>query len=605
MELFPVLRPSPGAADPSSRRWLALATAHQDTDPALRAAVTAWKLTHAPADHGADEPDRHAAARLATREVRRLVVHAAPETAAPVAEADLLAAREGRGELAASLWIMAIVRNRTANMHAAEPLLAEANALAQAEGDRRLSLAAMMEESITWSMLGQCVRAADNLRIALDLAREVGDRATEATLLLRLGGLHGQRSEPEPHALYSRAALHIFRSLGDTRQTSEALYNLGWALARQGRHAEAEDCYEQGLPIALDLGWKQGEALFLVLHAVLLFEAGRIHIAIEVYDRGIALLRARGEHFEAARHALLVGRHLVDAERFADAHDRLRGAMERAEDLGFRALVTEGQELLSRALEGLGEPGDALRTLRAHVSGRAADVEGHILGRVRAAERRVAAVAAQREAARERERSSELLVANTELRAALQREHQLRQVVDLLANTDPLTGLANRRHMLEFLSKELERARRQWQPLALVLLDLDHFKSVNDCHGHGVGDEVLVRLATVLKDSTRTIDLVGRWGGEEFCLALVNTQGEPAFCMTDRVRGAVQAHPFETSGGPLAITVSLGIADLRPDETSLDDLFRRADCALYEAKRYGRNRVAGGPEHTAAARIEA
>jgi len=159
-----------------------------------------------------------------------------------------------------------------------------------------------------------------------------------------------------------------------------------------------------------------------------------------------------------------------------------------------------------------------------------------------------------------------------------------------LATTDPLTGLSNRRHFFERGAQELRRAARYRRPLALLMLDIDHFKSVNDRFGHEAGDAVLRDLAERLRTGLRSSDLPGRIGGEEFAALLPETTAEQAEGLAERLRAAIAASPL----GPGArITVSLGVALALPaSEDSIDAVLRRADAALYRAKAGGRNQVA-------------
>ncbi|MEM8603713.1 MAG: diguanylate cyclase, partial [Cyanobacteria bacterium P01_H01_bin.121] len=168
--------------------------------------------------------------------------------------------------------------------------------------------------------------------------------------------------------------------------------------------------------------------------------------------------------------------------------------------------------------------------------------------------------------------------------------------LERLANLDGLTQVANRRRFDSYLNNEWLRLRREHAPLALILCDIDHFKRLNDRHGHQVGDTCLLRLAQTLQSLIhRPADLVTRYGGEEFAVILPNTQALGAKQVANRIRQAVQTMQLaDEQDAPIesSITVSIGVASTIPSsDRSPEQLFARADQALYEAKRQGRNRV--------------
>lgn len=156
---------------------------------------------------------------------------------------------------------------------------------------------------------------------------------------------------------------------------------------------------------------------------------------------------------------------------------------------------------------------------------------------------------------------------------------------------DPLTGTGNRIAMDQTLEREIHMARRHQQPLSLLMLDIDHFKRVNDSHGHSAGDDVLKAVAASIKSQLRNVDMVFRYGGEEFLIMLSNTSREAAAMVGERLRYAAQAAEYYADGQLIELTVSLGCSTLLPGE-SAESLLRRADSALYVAKREGRNRLA-------------
>ncbi len=185
--------------------------------------------------------------------------------------------------------------------------------------------------------------------------------------------------------------------------------------------------------------------------------------------------------------------------------------------------------------------------------------------------------------------------------AAIQRAHAIETTradnhrLEALSQTDPLTQLVNRRALTIRLVTEMERVRRYNAPLAMLLLDLDHFKLVNDTYGHLAGDDVLLGVATLLQRAVRSVDLVARYGGEEFVIVLPETGKQGAIAFAERVRDKVAAQRYAIRGGQeIHVTASIGVATYpSPMLDSVEDLFRAADSALYRAKGSGRNLVCG------------
>jgi len=162
-----------------------------------------------------------------------------------------------------------------------------------------------------------------------------------------------------------------------------------------------------------------------------------------------------------------------------------------------------------------------------------------------------------------------------------------------LTTVDGLTQIFNKRYFNEALAREIARACRYRRELSLVLFDLDHFKEVNDTHGHLAGDSVLRTLATTIKSKIRTEDIFARYGGEEFAIILPEIDGHNAHQFAEKVRRIVETTEFSFEGTLIPVTISMGVATLDPDEPSAAVLTKYADERLYEAKAAGRNCVRG------------
>ncbi|MBI5945410.1 MAG: diguanylate cyclase [Chloroflexi bacterium] len=198
-------------------------------------------------------------------------------------------------------------------------------------------------------------------------------------------------------------------------------------------------------------------------------------------------------------------------------------------------------------------------------------------------------ITARKQAERELLATKESLeIANRELHTALAREQKL-------SHTDSLTGINNRRYLFELAENKIAIASRYQQPLAVMMFDIDHFKSVNDNFGHDVGDQVLRQVAQIANAELRSADVIGRYGGEEFVVLMPMTGAQQACLLAERIRAGVAALRVLSEKGETSSTLSIGIVEIshasRAHPESVESVFRRADQAMYNAKQAGRNRV--------------
>lgn len=166
------------------------------------------------------------------------------------------------------------------------------------------------------------------------------------------------------------------------------------------------------------------------------------------------------------------------------------------------------------------------------------------------------------------------------------------------SQTDALTGVFNRRYLDRRLPEEIAAARRYGLPLALMLLDIDHFKRINDEHGHPTGDKVLADIAALIGRELREVDVLARFGGEEFVVVTPHTTRKCVMDVAERLRGVIEAHSFpigtdDQTRTTLRVTTSIGVASFRDEVRNMDSLIQVADRCLYQAKKEGRNRVVG------------
>lgn len=187
----------------------------------------------------------------------------------------------------------------------------------------------------------------------------------------------------------------------------------------------------------------------------------------------------------------------------------------------------------------------------------------------------------------------ELANAKKELNASMEQLNEIKKELDFyreISSVDELTGLLNRRALDSELNRELERSFRYGSIFSVAIIDIDHFKSINDTYGHIVGDKVLASLAKILRSRSRKVDIVARYGGEEFCIVYPDTSAEQAFEAVEKARETVANHKFMLKGNRIPVTFSAGVTQAATDDT-VEELLSRADKALYIAKESGRNRT--------------
>lgn len=163
------------------------------------------------------------------------------------------------------------------------------------------------------------------------------------------------------------------------------------------------------------------------------------------------------------------------------------------------------------------------------------------------------------------------------------------EAVEKLARLDPLTGILNRRALMEIAEQEMNRAKRYGTPFSILLLDVDHFKQVNDTYGHPVGDQALCAVVESILNGIRQVDFVGRYGGEEFAVILPEISTDSAWKAAERIRLQIEKMTIFTEQGELKLTVSIGVTTYEREDKIVDQLFKRSDQGLYQAKAEGRN----------------
>jgi diguanylate cyclase (GGDEF)-like protein len=460
---------------------------------------------------------------------------------------------------------IALVHRSQENDAQALEYLFEAYKLAEASEDPETQAYALANIAEVYQDTGEYTRAMSYAQRALQLNIQVNDRALESTLLTLIGKLSYQFGQHDEAVAYLRRSLNVSQETGNRNDEGDALLALGVLYQDLSQYETAGTTLDLALQVMRQLGSRRDEAEVLCALGKTSLQQG---------DHGAAL-------------------------------DFSAQALQAATEAQAASLVCESLLLLSQAHEAQGDYRQALEHFQAHHQA-SSDITGrgalHQVQELTAEwENHHTLDATQYGAGNIRELSSALqaLQEADEQKALLIRRltHQA-ELLEQLAREDGLTGLSNRRWLDLKLAHEIERANRFGHALSVALIDLDNFKWVNDTISHQVGDAVLVQVSNLMRENFRTVDIIGRYGGEEFMAILVETVLENAEIVCERLRLRVAEHNWQQLHPQLAlVTLSIGITSYRlnlgPEVETPKQLTERADQQLYRAKRQGKNQVCG------------
>ncbi len=459
--------------------------------------------------------------------------------------------------------------------------------------------------ALGYALLGVGREALDHALQALDLARHLQDENREAWALLRVGNAHAALDNPMQAREVTQQAREMAQRLGLSALdfaclSNQSLFTLdelgdarfdGDAERSVVAQAMAELLASQALELARDSGKPFREALALSnLNEALLLGGD--------WQRAQPTVQALERLADAQGFSSMLRSAQLQQASLAAAQGAWRQAIEQADrllrDAAGQLLPRQRKTLLLLLYEShkaLGESDRALAYLEelVRVERQAMRDAQLVHTQLLLVREEVHQAVVRAERAQAEAQAAQLRNALLE-REALKLQRQLADS-DREAREDALTGLANRRHAEQSLQHCLQMARRLQQPLALALADLDHFKRVNDAHGHATGDAVLRELAALLRRELPASALAARWGGEEFLIVLPGFDDGASRATLEQLRAAVQAHDWSRLAEALRITASFGGARCEAHESDWAPALQRADEALYAAKNRGRNRV--------------
>lgn len=435
---------------------------------------------------------------------------------------------------------------------------------------------------------------------SLDAARSQGDQRLIRDALLSVGVAHSRAGDVEAGLAHFQQVLAMFEASGESAGCMSVLNNMGINCKNLGRHADAIAHFERGLAFATEAGDVTGGAVLRSNLGEPLLALGRLDEARRELAAAIDALANCGYREAEINARVTHGRVLLALGEGDAAQAELERALDAAESTGGRNYAARAHHTLAELHKAAGRFEAALRHHEAFHAAERAQFNADSDKTISSLRVQLEVADARHEAELHRLKHVEIAQAHDELKALhaalLAADEEKSALLVRLAEqsrTDALTGLANRRWLDERLADELQRSRRNATSLAVAMCDLDFFKRINDRFGHAIGDEVLRRVAAILRERCRNTDLIARYGGEEFCIAFLEADAEHAARSCEALRAAVAAHDWRSVHPALEVTLSIGISDHR-DGPDAHALLADADMHLYRAKRDGKNCVRWG-----------
>jgi diguanylate cyclase (GGDEF)-like protein len=489
-------------------------------------------------------------------------------------EAGLEAARRAEDSrlIADGLSLRGSERSLLGDQAHAIPDLLAAQRLYQHGGFRADAEALLLDIAISYRRMRDNVKAQDYLRQNEAFATGIGDYAQLITNLMQQGYLAEDDGRIDDAVALYRRALDIARDHESDYDTASIHLAMAWPAILRKDYAGALRLVEMAQGQFARFGDHANDDMVALRRGQAHAGLGRHAQALADYAVAATALERTGNR----RYLALLYRARAGSERATGKKDAAIADLDRFIDLS---------DAIRRA-----DSSQQAQLLRYQFDADRRDLENRRLERERALRDR------QLQALLQARRWQWTAIVLASVLLLLLGALVVRQLVRMrrlgeMAATDPLTGVANRRGIEQLGDDAVAAARMMRQPLCALVVDVDHFKRVNDNHGHPCGDQVLARIAHACRDALRHIDLFGRHGGEEFLVLLPDTRLAYAWPVAERLRTAVAALSFEDIAPGLKVTVSVGMAQLRAEDGGLRELVARADAALYRAKDNGRDRV--------------
>lgn len=495
------------------------------------------------------------------------------------------AAQAYRLGLAASLITRAFLDSENGNLDTAISRCYEALSLLENQHPFHLLIDAWYTLGWTYFYLGDHPTAYNYGLKALNLARELGLQDREAWALDAVASF----GDDTLHSIQMHEkALQIFKDIDDVDGQYRVLNNWACVLSDQGNIDAALEVAHQGLQLVRKHSLKREEINLSETIGEILLAKGEYAQAHEYLQNAQSISDICGNDIGYVYVLVSLGQVYLAQNELEKAEQQLNFALTTSIQWNIRSEQMRCHQYLSEVYKEQGKFEKALEHYKLFHS-----FKESVAGESAARQIAMLKMSYQIETT---QRDAEIQrLQNVKLQLEIEEQKRVQAILENLATRDSLTNLYNRRHFLSLAKQEWKRASRYKSPLTALMLDIDQFKQINDRYGHATGDHALLAVAGIIQSTLRTSEIAGRYGGDEFAIILPETSAKNGLYVSKRISNEIIDEAIQTETGPITLTVSIGVAGLsdtnRGHIQTLEALLNRADKALYEAKRAGKNQT--------------